>query len=270
MIALNLLDSLQLDKFKIVGVSPKPNTFADLKIETVTPEYILYDKSSNLDNLDFILNFTRGNNAYNEKLGVNRILEKFTASTKHIINSSTYAQHYQINKIHNLSSYLTSKQSTSQFLSSPTVKSKVFDISFFTLLGKHDKISSLISRIIPKLLKNEEISLTRGEQLISYTDVSDIVFLVKQLIGRPHAFIPGKYSFWPTPPVKLRVVIEALVSLTESKSKINYGSTPYSGHELFSYDENGFPPQIISDYNWKTLKKSLLGLISDHKILTEE
>ena len=270
MIALNLLDSMQLDKFKIIGVSPKPDTFENLKIETVTPDYILCDKPSNLDNLDFILNFTRGNNAYNEKLGVNRILEKFTASAQYVINSSTYAQHYQVNKINNLTSYLTSKQSTSQFLSSPTVKSQVFDISYFTLLGKHDKSSSLISRIIPKLLKGEEISLTRGEQLISYTDVSDVVVLVKKLIDRPQTFTPGEYSFWPTPPVKLRVVIEELVSLSESKSKVHYGSIPYSGHELFSYDEKGFPKQIITDYNWKTLKKSLLDLISNYKILTEE
>ena len=109
MIALNLLDSMQLDKFKIIGVSPKPDTFENLKIETVTPDYILCDKPSNLDNLDFILNFTRGNNAYNEKLGVNRILEKFTASAQYVINSSTYAQHYQVNKINNLTSYLTAK-----------------------------------------------------------------------------------------------------------------------------------------------------------------
>lgn len=270
MVALNLLRSLPLDKFKIIGVSPKPHMLESLKIETITPEALLCDKSSNLDNLDFVFNFTRGDNAYNAELGVNRILERFTESAEYIINSSTYSQHYQIDKTSDLTRYIMSKQSTSEFLSSPTIKSKVFDISYFTFLGMHDRSTSLVSRIIPKLLKGEKISLSRGEQLISYTDVSDVVVLIKKLIETPQMFTPGKYSFWPTPPVSLRIVIEELVSLTKSKSEIHYGTFPYKGHELFSYDRKGFPPQMLDEYKWKPLKQSLLDLISMHKISTAE
>ena len=265
MVALNLLDALQLDKYEIIGVSPRGNELNNFEIEIISPARLLRENSSDFDYFDFILNFARGNNSFDSKIGINKILEKFANKTKYIINSSTYAQHYQ-NPDNKLTSYLTAKQKISKFLSSPYVKSEVFDLSFYTLLGKYDKVSSLISILIPKLLKGEEIFLTQCEQYISYTDVSDVVLLLKKLIEEPKMFVPGAHSFWPMPPVKLRIVIEELIGITESKSKINYGTVPYSGHELFKYMGVNFPPQIIPDFEWKSLKISLFELASSYKI----
>jgi nucleoside-diphosphate-sugar epimerase len=259
MVAKNLIESIELQDYEIIGVTPNPDSEDKSNFRVITPADLLSKKFANFD---FILNFARGYNSLDSKSGVINVLKRFHDETKWIINTSSYAQHYNIASNSDLSTYLDSKRKVSSLLNSEHFKSKIFDLSFFTLFGDYDKASSLMSKLIPSLIKNEEIFLTECEQLISYTDVGDVASLLKDLMESPESFTPGAYSFWPTPPVKLRVIIDDLYRITESSSLINYGAKSYSGHELFEYSAGIFPPQITPNYKWKSYNSSLECLVS--------
>jgi len=243
--------------FRVIGVSRTTlsvNSINDVKIET-------HEKLDSMKNfLDecqeyYLINCVRDgvmelDQDYFSMLG------RLARDAKAIINFSTYIQHYPLDSVSQLRNYRDTQLQKSRYLQEICINANLIDISLFTVYGSGDSPNSFLSYIVPNLKQNKTLELTGLEQLISYTFIDDVVKLVQSLVLGPN-FKFGSYSFWQTPPLPLHEYFKVLMSVTKSGSKINLGSLPYKGHEIFNYDPELFPPQICPGFNWTNFEDAI-------------
>lgn len=176
-----------------------------------------------------------------------------------VVNFSTYIQHYEIDKRSKQFEYQQSKRELSKYIESPLFSKsmKLSDISLFTLYGREEIPTNLISRYLYSVKNSEVIEMSPGEQLISWTYVDDVVALVRQIIENEQTL--GRISFWPDPPVKLKDSFRVIQDALNSSEKILWGSHHYGGHELFTYPEGVFPKQL-PNFKFTTLEDGIILL----------
>jgi nucleoside-diphosphate-sugar epimerase len=106
---------------------------------------------------------------------------------------------------------------------------KQFGIEFswlrlFSVYGPHDNHEWLIQYLIREMLSDNEINVTKGEQVWDYLyidDISEALFKLKDASG------VGVANLGSGKGVQVKYIIEKIRALTHSKSKINYGAVPY-------------------------------------------
>jgi nucleoside-diphosphate-sugar epimerase len=97
-------------------------------------------------------------------------------------------------------------------------------LRLFSVYGPDDNHEWLIQYLIRKMLANEEIDVTKGEQKWDYLYVDDISSLLMLLAGRQGIGITNLGS---GSSIAVRDIIEKLKKITNSRSEIHFGAIPY-------------------------------------------
>lgn len=132
-------------------------------------------------------------------------------------------------------------------------------IRVLSIYGPNDGDNTLISYAIRQFINNEELNVTRCEQIWDYLyseDAAKAIYLVSEKGKNGHTYVlgSGKKAF-------LYEYIEKIKDLSNSRSIINYGTVPYSKEQVMylvadiskiSYD-TGWKPEIRFEIGIKKL-----------------
>ena len=224
----------------------------------------LQDKS---EKYDFVINMAQKRGAktpdefdyFNYQLP-RKIIEMVSNSDTHIINFSSYIQFYEIPEAATQFHYQQSKIRMNQFVQSYGLANdcKLTDISLFTLYGKYDSEKSMLNQFLRSFSSSQPFYMSKGEQLISWTNATDVTRLLANLIQEDKPI--GEVSFWPLPLLSLRESFEVLNQILEISKEIQWGFYPYGGHELFSFEERNFP-RNLQNFEFTSLEKGFSSLV---------
>lgn len=105
---------------------------------------------------------------------------------------------------------------------------KEFDwlwLRVFSLFGPREDKTWLIPSLIDKLGKNEELDLTKGEQVYSYLYIKDFSKIIMLLLN--NELNSGVYNVSNVHSIILKDLILSLKDVLKSRSKLNFGALSY-------------------------------------------
>ena len=102
---------------------------------------------------------------------------------------------------------------------------KLVEVRLFSIYGEGDSEEKMINQIMRKLLRNEDILLTPGEQIWDFLYIDDVVRVFKELIDKDVE--SGCYNIATNEHRTLRNYIEEMKAITGSKSNLIFGAIPY-------------------------------------------
>ena len=244
------------------GASADTTSKGNVTFRTVLD--FLQDK---IEKYDFIINMAQKRGAktpdefdyFNYQLP-KKIIEMGSTPGTHIINFSSYIQFYEIPKAATQFHYQQSKIKMNQFVKSYGLVNdcKLSDIALFTLYGKYDSEKSMLNQFLGSFSSSQPFHMSKGEQLISWTNAIDVAHLLANLINEDKPI--GDLSFWPLPLVSLRESFKVLNQILEIPKEIQWGFYPYGGHELFSFDEGDFP-RNLQNFKFTSLEEGFSSLV---------
>ena len=244
------------------GVSADTTSKGNVTFRTALD--FLQDK---IEKYDFIINMAQKRGAkspdefdyFNYQLP-KKIIEMCSNPGTHIINFSSYIQFYEIPKAATQFHYQQSKIKMNQFVESYALVNdcKLSDIALFTLYGKYDSEKSMLNQFLGTFSSSQPFHMSKGEQLISWTNAIDVARLLANLINEDKPI--GEVSFWPLPLFSLRESFKVLNQILEIPKEIQWGFYPYGGHELFSFDEGDFP-RNLQNFKFTFLEEGFSSLV---------
>lgn len=140
---------------------------------------------------------------------------------------------------------------------------------FFSLYGPDDNPNTLIISLVDKLLRNNDIDLTNCEQLWNFLYIDDAIDGLIKLLESDT--ISGVFNFAGNETKTLRLFIEEVAEMIESKSALNFGAIPYAPTGVV-----GFSPSVtklMNDANWApktTFKNGIMSVIAYRRGKYEE
>lgn len=252
-----LMRELQKMGKRVIGVA---NTGGS---SIVTPQEILSDDRGFVDQIQLLVNAARSRNSLELKDSPLRLLEALEHRTQRLLNFSTYTQFCPHEMSAGLHQYIEEKKMISQFIKSSNYSAKSVDLALFTVIGEGDNTESFFSQLVRSKIFVNELNATSGDQLISYTDIVDVVSCFHKLQATWNQKVGSQYSFWPNPPLKLKTYIEYVDNYFSNNNKrTRVGALQYSGHELFDVSQANFPPQIFPHFEWTRFSQTLDRLTS--------
>jgi nucleoside-diphosphate-sugar epimerase len=253
-----LLEAVQGMGIPVVEITPNFERKHDQRV--FSPAEVLSGAIFSEAELDTVIIAARGPAALHPQFGTLALIKSLEMRVESIINFSTYAQHQTVPKSSTLWNYLEHKKRVSDYLMSSKAKN-VLDLSLYTVSGLRDSPKSFMSQLIHAAKAGSPLTMTGGEQLVSYTSSLDLERLIVSILMRNGGLISGQYCFWPEPPTTLNAVVQEVSRAASRKFDIVDGVIPYKGHELFSYDPTNFPPQIDTNYCWTPLSDIIRDLL---------
>lgn len=264
MVGRALINSGVLDGCSIYGITPSPSN-----IGTGTRGLVEYSPTDFLENtigkfekFDFAINLARQRKTINSESGITSLVKYILPRTRCLINASSYAQHYWVQELGKRHEYLQHKREISALLAENKAEVEIFDISFFTICGPLDNPKSFFPSLINAILNGKPLKVTGGEQLISYTDVRDVIQVLTWILLGEKKMSPGVWSFWQSPPRKLHEIIDMTSEILGRQVLLAPKRINYGGHELFEYDSRVFPDQLMPDFPWISFEDSVNYYIS--------
>ena len=123
-------------------------------------------------------------------------------------------------------------------------KIKLYELRFFSLYGPEDDKSTLIMNCVSKMMKNEDIDLTSGNQQWNYLYIKDTVEILIRIMSGDYP--GGIYNIGSSTSRRLKDYILEIKNITNSKSKLNFG-------KIKSKELNLDPDisKVTSTLNWK-------------------
>lgn len=118
-------------------------------------------------------------------------------------------------------------------------------LRLFSVYGPNDNHEWLIQYLIREMLLNNEINVTKGEQLWDYLFVDDIS---EMLLKLKNASGIGIANLGSGKAITVRNIIEKLKELTQSESKINFGALPYRPDQVMIMEAD--ISKLSSHVNW--------------------
>lgn len=104
-------------------------------------------------------------------------------------------------------------------------------VRIFSVYGSHDRKNTLISTILPKMQRNEDIELTDCTQIWEYLyedDAGESLYYVGLAKGS-NIFCLGSGDAKP-----LKLFVEEMKAITNSNSNLKFGSIPHSGEAVMN------------------------------------
>jgi nucleoside-diphosphate-sugar epimerase len=251
-----LIRSFRRAQRPVIGVSRE-------KIGTlITPKELLTRFVSPAQKIHTLIVATRTNKSSSPSEDPLNVLSHLCPYVDRLINFSSYAQFYNVPEDSSHTDYLETKRRMSEFLQTTDYSVKSVDMALYTAIGEGDHPNSFLSAAIRSMKHNQELQASPGEQLVSFTDVRDIISAVFRLESEWFAKAGNQYSFWPNPPQQLREIVRGMNDwFPQNQLRVSWGARDYVGHELMDYDARQFPQQLFSDFEWTPLKSTLERLL---------
>ncbi len=140
---------------------------------------------------------------------------------------------------------------------------KFIEPRFFSLYGCGDYEKTLVISCIDKMLNNEDVDLTQSIQLWNFLNIKDAV---KALICLQESGKTGIYNFGSEDTRPLKDFIYEIYNLTNSHSKLNFGSIPYSSSGIINV--NPSITKLKNETDWIptiTFKEGIEEIIEKRK-----
>lgn len=125
------------------------------------------------------------------------------------------------------------------------IKMRRLWLQLFTVYGEGQSEAWLIPAMVKKLLRNETIALTPGEQEMDFLHVRDVAGAV---LAGIHSGAHGIYEVGSGHAVRLKDLLLALKSITGSGSKLDFGALPYRPDQIMRACAN--PNEFNADTGW--------------------
>lgn len=126
--------------------------------------------------------------------------------------------------------------------------------------GENEPKDRFLPSIITKMLKNEDIPLTQGEQLRDFIYINDVISAIKLLIIKkevpPYMDIPLGSGDAPS----IKELVLYIKELLKSKSNLQFGKVPLRPNEPSSYANLSLYHMLGGkiEYSWKDGIKNML------------
>ncbi|MBO9699698.1 MAG: NAD(P)-dependent oxidoreductase [Sporocytophaga sp.] len=118
--------------------------------------------------------------------------------------------------------YCISKRILTRFFASTSLPFCYYHLVLATVYGKGENENRLIPFVIDKLLQNEEISLTSGEQIRQYIHIEDVNNLIAELIESEK--LKGIYNLAGEEVVTVKQLVLKISEVVGVDGKFNFGT----------------------------------------------
>ena len=100
------------------------------------------------------------------------------------------------------------------------------------IFGPYQESSKFIPYILSKLLKNEELKLTKCEQKRDFIFILDLIRYLEEIIIQKEYYIGKIVNIGSGVSYPLKTVVEECKKITNSNSTIDYGAMDYRANEI--------------------------------------
>jgi UDP-glucose 4-epimerase len=138
-------------------------------------------------------------------------------------------------------------------------------LRLFSVFGPNDNHDWLIQYLIKEMLNNNEINVTKGEQVWDYLFIDDISLMLIKLMNAKGIGIANLGSGQP---IQVRDLIEKIKALTFSKSIINFGAIPYRHDQVMYMSAN--IKKLSNHLQWQPQTNIEEGLIKTIEFLKNQ
>lgn len=140
----------------------------------------------------------------------------------------------------------------------------MIEARLFSIYGPDDKDEKMLNSVLKKMLLNEDILLTRSEQIWDFVHVDDIARAFLMLIESD--IKSGCYNITSNEHRTLKSYFEEMKMVSKSKSELIYGAIPYSSNEIPHVICNS--DKIRNAINWEpqiTFKEGIQEMIQYYR-----
>ena len=112
------------------------------------------------------------------------------------------------------------------FFTSPHLQTSTwYWLRLFSFFGEKEDATWLIPATVDKLMREEEMDFTLGEQKYAYLYVKDLSIMLRLLLESTAS--SGVYNISSISPIAIKDLIEQIKRITKSNTKLNFGALPY-------------------------------------------
>jgi nucleoside-diphosphate-sugar epimerase len=111
-------------------------------------------------------------------------------------------------------------------------------LRLFSLFGKGESEKWLIPSLIKKIILNEQMDLTGGEQKYSYLYVKDLGFAINNMMAKHGK--SGIYNISGKKPTTLKCLIERIRDIMDPSFELNFGKLPYRANQSMHMQGDSF------------------------------
>lgn len=154
---------------------------------------------------------------------------------KYFINTDTFFNSPKFSNYEYLDAYTLSKRHVIDWLKTIAKSTKVINMKIFHMYGPNDSPNKFVSMIFKKLKGNEScIDLTLGEQIRDFIYIDDVVSAYTTVVSNiqkiEKTFV--EYEVGTSTPTSIKEFVTSAAEITNSGSKLNFGSLPYRKGEV--------------------------------------
>lgn len=148
------------------------------------------------------------------------------------------------------------------------IKMRWLWLQLFSVYGEGQAADWLIPATVKKLVRDEPLGLTPGEQELDLLHVRDVAGAV---VAGLNSGAHGIYEVGSGQSVRVKDIVQALHGLTGSGSKLNFGALPYRAGQIMRACAN--PNEFNADTGWNPtvdLNDGLRGVVEKIRENTEK
>ena len=133
-----------------------------------------------------------------------------------------------------LNDYALAKKQFLEWLQRYQGSVQVINLKLEHFYGPKDDINKFVTRVIQKVLKDEVIDLTAGEQRRDFIYIEDVVsaymHVIEQLSNIPKTCFEAEVGSGKV--ISIKELVETIKAIAKSKSILNFGAVPYRDNEV--------------------------------------
>jgi len=213
-----------------VDVEPIEAAFVEKQLDAVIHTACHYGR--NQDSMSQVIDS-------NLMFGVKVLEMAIKYNTGTFFNTGTLLPHY-------LNTYSLSKKQFSEWLKQSSNKIRAVTLKLEHMYGPKDDKTKFVPWLLDKMIRSdEEIKLTKGEQLRDFIHIDDVVAAYMILLNSADSLPPyAEFDVGTAQPMTIRHFVETLGDVVEKeigltvKPRLNFGAVPYRDGELMHSHAN--------------------------------
>lgn len=250
-----LVEKLIQKKFDVAIIARNSSKFNYLK--SVEGKYSTYFCNDSIDNLEEIMKdyqpeivfhlagyVTNGNDDCeienliysNIYFGAKLLQAMKNYEVNYFINTGTYWQNYKNEDYNPVNLYAATKEAFDKIIKYyiETSNLKAITLKLFDVYGPNDKRRKLISSLNEYADSNRQLKLSKGEQLIDYIYIDDVIeaYLAAYEHMKKSIFKYEEYGVASGERHSLKDIIKLYENILDKKLNIEFGGKPYREREV--------------------------------------
>ena len=261
-----------LEKIELMNIDIRNQKEIIKVIKNVSPDYVVHLAANTELKKDFETAFNSVETNIKGTLNLLKAIKKFPVNNFIFMSSSdvyggTKPPFHEEHFIIPSSPYSVSKASAEMYclMFNRVYKLPITILRSFNLFGEFQRVNRVIPYIIMKLIKNEKVELTKGEQKREFNYIEnllDAIFLslkIPESQGRTFNIGSG-FS------ISIRDIAEKIAEEFELKKNLELGAIPYRANEIWDmYCDNTLAKNVLGWEPRVSLTEGLIKTINWYK-----